>query len=146
MTDFIVFPNLDPDNVFAPELRAAIANMPEMKLAYAPRTGQLGYISSADVAALLASKLNTSDKGVPLGVAALDSDGKLLEGNLPQRLSEATQRENLVTRFKPRTFYPLNAAIVDPSGDVVLAKAAFTTEDTYNPAQWKKAPIDGGTP
>lgn len=146
MTDFIVFPNLDGDNVFAPEIRQAIADAPELKLAFAPRTGSAGYISSESVMALLASKLNISEKGIPSGLAGLDSNSKLLEANMPDRLSEATQRANLVTRFKPRTFYPLNSAIVNPTGDVVTAKAAFTSDDQYNPAQWNLAPVDGGTP
>ncbi|QED11526.1 hypothetical protein PP914_gp036 [Arthrobacter phage Qui] len=146
MTDFIVFPNLDGDNVFAPEIRQAIADAPELKLAFAPRTGSSGYISSSDVMALLASKLNNSEKGQPSGLAQLDAEGNLLEANMPDRLAEAKLTENYVSKWKPRTFYKAGTAVVSPSGDVVTAKSSSTSEDEYNPAFWKLPVVDGGTP
>lgn len=146
MTDFIVFPNLDGNNVFAPEVRQAIADSPELKLAFAPRTGSAGYISSADVVALLASKLNSSDKGIPLGIAALDANGNILESNIPDRLSEVEQRANFVSKWKPRTFYTVGTAVVNPEGDVVTAKSSHTSDDAHNPAFWKVTPVDGGSP
>lgn len=146
MTDFIVFPNIDGDKVFAPEIRQAIANAPELKLAFAPRTGSAGYISQADVMALLASKVNISEKGIPSGLAGLDAEGNILEANMPDRLAEAKLTENFVSKWKPRTFYKVGTAVVNPSGDVVTAKASSTSEDEYNPAFWNLPGVDGGTP
>lgn len=146
MTDYIVFPNIDPEHVFAPEIREAIAQMPEMKLAYAPRTGTYGYISQADVQALLASKMNSSEKGSPLGVAGLDANGFIQEGDIPQRLSAAGLVEAMVSKWKPRTFYPMGSGVLNPDGQVVTNKAAHTSDDEYNPSFWKLAPVDGGTP
>ena len=146
MTDFIVFPGIDGDNVFAPEIRQAIAESPELQAAFAPKLGSDGYITSIAAMALLASKMNASEKGSALGVAALDGNSKLLESNMPNRLSEAELNANVVTKYKNRTFYPVNAAVVNPSGDVVTAKAAFTSDDEYNPAQWNLPVVDGGSP
>jgi len=146
MTDYIVFPGVDGDNVFAPEIRQAIADSPELHAVFAPATGSTEYMASASAIALLASKLNISEKGIALGLAALDANAKLLEANMPDRLSADSLRASVVTKFKPRTFYPINAAVVNPDGDVVTAKAAFTSDDVYNPGNWNVKKVDGGSP
>ena len=146
MTDFIVFPGLEGDNVFEPQIRQAIANMPEMKLAFAPRSGSARYISESDVIALLASKLNLSEKGIANGLAGLDAEGKIPEGNIPGRLTQAGLIEKFVSQWEPRTFYPANTAVLNPLGQVVTNKSAHTSDEEYNQALWNLAPIDGGTP
>jgi hypothetical protein len=146
MTDFIVFPGIDGNNVFAPEIRQAIADSPELRAAFAPSDGSENYASALTVMALLASKMNASAKGTPNGVAGLDASSKLLESNIPDRLSEAAQRASLVTKWQPRTFYPVESGVLNSDGDVVTAKSAHTSDDEYNPAYWKLAPVDGGSP
>lgn len=146
MTYYIVFPGLDGDNVFNPDVRQAIADAPELQAAFAPSSGSDQYVSSTSVLALLASKLNISEKGIPLGLATLDANAKLPEANIPDRLSAAEQKANFVSQWKPTTFYPVGAAVVNPTGDVVTAKAGHTSDAEYNPAQWNLPSVDGGTP
>ena len=146
MTNFIIFPDIDGDNVFAPEVRQAIAESPELLAAFAPSSGSDNYISSVAVMALLASKLNASEKGSASGIAILDSNSKLLETNMPDRLSEASQKANVVTQWKPNTFYTVGSGVLNPSGDVVKAKSSHTSEAEYNPAYWNLPAVDGGTP
>lgn len=146
MTYYVIFPDIDPNGVFAPEVRQAIADSPELQAAFAPSSGSDQYVSSTSVLALLASKLNISEKGIPLGLATLDANAKIPEANIPERLSIESQNANLVTQWKPTTFYPVGAAVVDPNGDVVTAKAGHTSDAEYNPAQWNRPSVDGGTP
>jgi hypothetical protein len=104
MTDsnnYIVFPNIDGDHVFPPEVRAAIAEMPEMEAKYAPISGSVEYIDPVEAAALLGSKLDAAQKGQALGVAGLDSGAKLLETNIPDRLSVASQNATYATKDSP---------------------------------------------
>lgn len=146
MTDFIVFPGVTGENVFAPEIRQAIADSPELQAAFAPLSGSENYAALVEVTALIASKMNMTDKGSANGVAALDSNSKLLESNLPDRLSADAQNDTFVPKWKPNTFYAVNDPVLNPSGVVVTAKASFTTEAEYNPENWNLPSIDGGTP
>lgn len=147
MTEFIVFPGIDGDNVFAPEVRQAIADSPELKAAFAPGSGSENYISAISTMALLASKLNASEKGSALGVAILDANSKLLESSIPNRLSKEEQIANFVSKWMPNTFYPVDTSVIEPStGEVVTSKSAHTSEPAYNPSFWKRPMVDGGTP
>lgn len=146
MTDFIVFPGVTGENVFAPEIRQAIADAPELKEAFAPKTGSDAYAALTDVTALIGSKMNASEKGQASGVAALDADSKLSEANIPVRLTPEVQNATYLPQWKPNTFYPIGSPVVNSYGEVVTAKAAFTSTASYDPSNWKLPTIDGGTP
>lgn len=147
MTDFIVFPGVDGDNVFEPEIRQAIAESPELQAMFAPSSGSENYVSATAVMALLASKLNTSEKGIALGLAMLDANSKISESNIPDRLSKEEQIANFVSKWMPNTFYPVDSSVIEPStGDVVTSKSSHTSEPEYNPSFWKRPMVDGGTP
>jgi hypothetical protein len=146
VTDFIVFPGVNGDNVFDPEIRQAIADSPELQAAFAPVSGSENYASQVAIMAMIASKLNVSEKGIALGLATLDGEAKLLEVNLPNRLSDEYLKTNMVTQWKPHTFYSVDTSVVNPNGEIVKVKSAHTSDDVYNDAFWSHPAIDGGTP
>ena len=76
------------------------------------------------------SKLDASQKGEASGVAPLDTASKLLYGNFPD-LSRRT-----TPAWAPTTVYAAGQAALNPSGDLVTAKIAFTSGATYNAANW----------
>jgi parallel beta-helix repeat protein len=90
MTQFVVYPELDDTLNFPPLVRQAIADSPEMEAKYATQTDLQAYIDPTEVSALLESKMDASIKGQPLGVAGLDVGGKVVETQLPDRLSSTS--------------------------------------------------------
>jgi len=76
------------------------------------------------------SKLDASQKGAASGVAPLDSASKLAYGNFPD-LSRRT-----TPAWAPTTAYAAGQAVLNPSGDLVTAKVAFTSGASYDAANW----------
>lgn len=146
MTEYVVFPGLTGDNVFAPEIRQALAESPELRAAFAPLSGSENYAALLEVTALIASKMNVSDKGSASGVAGLDANAKLNEVNIPDRLTAEFLMSDYLPKWHPRTFYKVGEQVLNPMGEIVTAKASFTSDAEYNSAQWNKPSVDGGTP
>lgn len=88
------------------------------------------------VPSTLTSKLDASQKGAVSGVAALDSGSKLLEANIPARLSDAQLIAAYVPKWKATTTYLSGDKVLNPNGDVVSAIANFTSGASYNSANW----------
>lgn len=59
---------------------------------------------------------------------------------LPARLSEAALSATYVPKWKPNTAYAAGDAVLSPGGDIVTAKATFTSGATYSAANWNVSP------
>lgn len=56
------------------------------------------------------------------------------------RLSQTALSGTFVPQWKPSTAYSAGQAVLNPSGDIVTAKAAFTSGATYSAANWNPSP------
>lgn len=56
--------------------------------------------------------------------------------NLPDRLQDTALNATYVPKWKPNTAYALGEPVLNPSGDTVTAKAAFTSGATFDAANW----------
>ncbi|AYN58716.1 glycosidase [Arthrobacter phage Peas] len=78
----------------------------------------------------------------------LPDDVIVADGNLPARLSDgqlsATILDKIKTdsvpRWKASTAYSAGDKVLNPSGDIVSAKANFTSGASYNAANWSGSP------
>ena len=76
------------------------------------------------------SKLDASQKGAASGVASLDAGSRVPLAQVPDLSSRHAPL------WTPSTAYTAGQAVVNPSGDLVTAKAAFTSGATYSAANW----------
>lgn len=116
-----------PDGSISFPVAAAIPTV----LSVAGNTGAVSgaqILADTTVAAALTAKLNASQKGAASGVAALGSDSKLLEENIPERLTDGELSA---------TFVPGNPTLVvtyNPDGSVAsTTENGVLTTFTYNP-------------
>lgn len=75
------------------------------------------------------------DKMVTVG-----ADGKIPENTIPTRLSVDGLYTTFVPRWAPNTAYAIAAKVLNPTGDIVSAVAAFTSGAAYVPANWALSP------
>jgi hypothetical protein len=67
-----------------------------------------------------------------LAATMTDDVADALTAQLPAAVADL----GAVTAWKPLTAYPLGARVVNPAGDVVTAKAAFTSGAAYDATKW----------
>lgn len=138
LVDFI------PDPV-TPE--SVAANLPGYLEADAIADGLAPKLDAADAATAYAaksvetSKLDASARGAASGVAGLDASSKLLETNIPTRLSvgdlSATYAPAASTpRWRPSTAYTAADVVVSPGGALVKANTSFTSGTSYSGTNW----------
>ena len=87
-------------------------------------------IADTAAAAAAAPKLDASQKGAASGVASLDAGSRVPLAQVPDLSSRHAPL------WMPSTAYTAGQAVVNPSGDLVTAKAAFTSGATYSAANW----------
>jgi chitodextrinase len=68
--------------------------------------------------------------------AALGTDDKLLDSQLPTHLTPTTLNATYVPKWKANTAYLAGDKVLSPAGDVVSAKVNFTSGATFNAANW----------
>lgn len=79
-----------------------------------------------------------AEKGAPLGVATLDVESKIPAALLPDL--SATIASVSVAHWKAGTAYIAGDKVFSPSGDVVTAKANFTSGASFDTGDWNFSP------
>jgi len=61
---------------------------------------------------------------------------KVVDANLPTRLGNTALNATFVPKWKATTAYLAGDKVLSPNGDVISAKANFTSGASYDPANW----------
>lgn len=108
-------------------------------------TGAAGSSASATITGN--SPLQTLSLAIPRGnVGPANTDastfttGTMPDARLPTRLSDASLNATYVPRWKATTAYLAGDKVLNPSGDVVSAVAAFTSGASYVASNWALSP------
>jgi hypothetical protein len=127
---------LKTDSVGAPQLKPnAVTSAAIAPGAVTATSIQDDSIETAKLQDGAVSTAKIDKYGQANGVASLDGDARIPTAQVPDLSA------NYVPKWKANTAYAQGEAVLNPSGDTVTAKAAFTSGSSYSASDWNSSSL-----